>query len=66
VLKFDKGLLVLDRRSPDGSGNSNLRLAAFQKVWREEMEACGLAPGGSGTRFMPTGDEPLAEWSFGN
>ena len=65
VLKIGKGLLVLDRRSPDGSGNSNLHLAAFQKAWREETEACGLAPGGSGTRFLPAGDEPLAAWFFG-
>jgi hypothetical protein len=65
VLKVGQGLLVLDRRSPDGSGNSNLHLAAFQKAWREEMESCGLAPGGSGTRLMPVGEERLVEWFLG-
>jgi hypothetical protein len=65
VVQVGKGMLVLDRRSPDGAGNSNLHLAAFQKDWRQEIERTGLAPGGSGTRFLPVGNEPLAAWFFG-
>lgn len=57
-------MLVLDRRSPDGAGNSNLHLAAFQKAWREEMAACGLASGGL-NRLMPMDEEPLADWFSG-
>jgi hypothetical protein len=65
VIRLGQGLLVLDRRSPDGSGNSNLHLAAFQKAWREEIEQAGLAPGGKGARFMPVAGEPLTAWFFG-
>jgi hypothetical protein len=65
VVQLGNGMLVLDRRSPDGSGNSNLHLAAFQKSWREEIAAAGLAPGGTGARLLPVGDQPLAAWFFG-
>lgn len=64
VVQVGKGLLVLDRRSPDGAGNSNLHLAAFQQAWRQEMERAGLVPGGSGTRFLPISGETLTEWFF--
>jgi hypothetical protein len=64
VVQVGKGLLVLDRRSPDAAGNSNLHLAAFQQAWRQEIVRAGLAPGGNGTRFLPVGGEPLKEWFF--
>lgn len=65
IIQVGKGMLVLDRRSPDGAGNSNLHLAAFQKAWREEMERTGLTPGGIGTTFLPMDEEPLAAWMSG-
>jgi hypothetical protein len=45
LIRVGKGMLVLDRRSPDASGNSNLHLAAFQKAWVEQMDVLGLTPG---------------------
>lgn len=65
VIRVGQGLLVLDRRSPDSAGNSNLHLAAFHARWLSEMAALGLTPGGQGTRLLPTGDEKLTEWFFG-
>ena len=64
VLKVGKGMLVLDRRSPDASGNSNLHLAAWQQAWRQEIEACGLAPNGTGATLLPVGSETLRQWFF--
>ncbi len=64
ALKLGKGMLVLDRRSPDASGNSNLHLAAGHQAWRQEIEACGLAPNGSGATLLPLGSETLRQWFF--
>ncbi len=64
VLKLGKGMLVLDRRSPDASGNSNLHLAAWQQSWRQEIDACGLAPNGAGATLLPVGSETLRQWFF--
>ncbi|MBS3763734.1 MAG: hypothetical protein KGZ25_10580, partial [Planctomycetes bacterium] len=50
------------RRSPDGSGNSNLHLAAFQKAWREEMESLGLTPGDTPGRLSAADGENVAGW----
>jgi hypothetical protein len=64
VLKVGKGMFVLDRRSPDAAGNSNLHLAAFHKAWLDEIQQCGLAPEGKGTIFLPVGEETLQQWFF--
>ena len=63
--KVGKGMLVPDRPSPDGAGNSNLHVATYHQAWRREIERCGPAPGGEGTAFPPAGDEPIARWFFG-
>jgi len=65
VIRLGKGMLVLDRRSPDASGKSNLHLAAWQQAWRQEIEACGLAPNGTGATLVPVGGETLRQWFFG-
>ena len=36
-----------------------------QRAWRQEIEACGLAPGGTGSTLLPVGTETLAQWFFG-
>ena len=64
VLKVGKGMVVLDRRSPDASGNSNLHLAAWHQAWRQEIEVCGLAPNGAGAMLLPVGSETLRQWFF--
>jgi len=64
VLKVGKGMLVLDRRSPDASGNSNLHRAAYQQAWRQKIEACGPAPNGAGATLLPVGGETLRQWFF--
>ncbi len=62
VLAIGKGLVVLDRRSPDDAGNSNLHLALFQRQWRTGMERLGLAPDGGTPPLGPATKEPLATW----
>jgi len=64
VLKVGKGLLVLDRRSPDAAGNSNLHLAAFHQAWLNEIHQCGLAPERTGAILLPVGEETLQQWFF--
>jgi hypothetical protein len=65
VLKIGPGMLVLDRRSRDASGNSNLHLAVFQQAWHDEITRCGLAPGCTDAALVPAGRDTLAEWFFG-
>ena len=62
VLAIGKGLVVLDRRSPDAAGNSNLHLAGFQRQWRDELISLGLGPDGGSPPLGPAISEPLAAW----
>ena len=62
VLTIGKGLIVLDRRSPDAAGNSNLHLTLFQRQWRDEMLAIGLGPEGSAPALVPAGGESIRAW----
>ena len=62
VLAIGKGLIVLDRRSPDAEGNSNLHLALFQRQWRTEMQQLGLAPDRGQPPLGPALTEELHEW----
>ncbi|MFM9196245.1 MAG: hypothetical protein ACKOWG_10985 [Planctomycetia bacterium] len=62
VLAIGKGLVVLDRRSPDAAGNSNLHLALFQRQWRTEMQRLGLAPDGGEPPLGPALVEELGDW----
>jgi hypothetical protein len=62
VLAIGRGLIVLDRRSPDAAGNSNLHLALFQRQWRDELVGLGLGPGGGTPSLSPGSAEPLAAW----
>jgi len=65
ILRVGKGRLVLDRRSPDASGNSNLHLAAFHRSWLDEMKALDLLPQGKGPTVLPTGEETVRQWFLG-
>jgi len=62
VIRQGRGMLVLDRRSPDDSGNSSLHIAAWHQDWLTEMAHLQLLPGGKGAAFLPTGTEPLRSW----
>ena len=62
VLAIGKGLVVLDRRSPDGAGNSNLHLALFQRQWRDELVGLGLGPDGGRPPLGPAIVEELDDW----
>jgi hypothetical protein len=62
VLTIGKGLIVLDRRSPDAAGNSNLHLTLFQRQWRDEMLAIGLGPEGAAQGLVPAGGESIRAW----
>jgi len=62
VIRLGKGMILLDRRSPDSSGNSNLHLAAWHQHWLDEMAELGLLPGGRGTLFLPAGMETVRHW----
>ena len=62
LLAIGKGFILLDRRSPDAAGNSNLHLAIFQRQWRTGMQRLGLAPEGGKPPLGPATAEPLAEW----
>jgi hypothetical protein len=65
VLKAGRGMLILDRRSPDAAGNSNLHLAAYQRAWRREIEQIGLAPGGDVGALIPVDGGTLTRWFLG-
>jgi hypothetical protein len=62
VLEIGKGFVVLDRRSPDAAGNSNLHLTLFQRQWRDEMLAIGLGPEGGTPALVPAGGESIRAW----
>ena len=64
LIKLGRGLIVLDRRSPDAAGNSNLHLAAFHQQWLVEMKELGLLPGGADPELLPVGGESLEQWFF--
>jgi hypothetical protein len=66
VLAIGKGLIVLDRRSPDAAGNSNLHLALFQRQWRSRMQRLGLAPDGGQPPLGPALTEEIGEWLLPN
>ncbi|MFM8292827.1 MAG: hypothetical protein ACKOC4_14180 [Planctomycetia bacterium] len=62
VLAIGKGLVVIDSRSPDAAGNSNLHIALFQREWRTAMQRLGLGPDGNTPPLGPATKEPLAAW----
>jgi hypothetical protein len=65
LLKVGKGMMVLDRRSPDAAGNSNLHLAAFHQSWLDEMKELDLLPGGKGPLTLPVGKQTVQQWLLG-
>lgn len=67
VLRWKDSFLVLDRRSPDEAGHTNLHLASYHHQWLREMTELGLVPEGnpSNASLLPAGEETLAQWLRG-
>lgn len=65
VIRIGQGMVIVDRRSPEDGGHTNLHLATAQQNWLHEMQALGLTPDSPAAAQPPwprVTDESISDW----